>query len=158
MHIEQNMSMDFTNSIANSILIVEDSEDDFYITERTFTKAGLMNKLVRVNSGDEALDFLFCRGDYSRNTQADLPGIILLDLKLPGISGQEVLAQIKTNSRLKKIPVVVSTGSEDPDDIDLCYRAGANGYINKPVNVENFIQAIVRLEDYWFQVNVLPKR
>lgn len=150
--------MDFTNSIANSILIIEDSEDDFYITERTFSKAGLMNKLVRVKTGDEALDYLFCRGAYSDNTRADQPGIILLDLKLPGLSGQEVLGQIKADPRLRKIPVVVSTGSEDPDDIDLCFRAGANGYINKPINVENFIQSVIRLEDYWFQINVLPKR
>ncbi len=140
--------MDLTTSISNSILIVEDSEDDFYITEKTFSRAGLMNKLVRTKTGDETLDFLFQRGDYSRNTPADLPGIILLDLKLPGVSGGDVLKQIKAEPKLRKIPVVVLTGSEDPDDIDKCYEAGANGYINKPVNVENFIQAIVRLKDY----------
>jgi len=150
--------MVITNSIANSILIVEDNEDDFYITERTFSKAGLMNSLVRAKSGDEALDFLFFREAYANNTAADLPGIILLDLKLPGVSGREVLSEIKADPRLKKIPVVVLTGSEDPEDIDRCYQAGANGYISKPVNVENFILAIIRLEDYWFQVNVLPKR
>lgn len=150
--------MNFTNNISNSILIVEDNEDDFYITEKTFIRAGLMNKLTRTKTGDETLDFLFCRGAYSGNTPADMPGIILLDLKLPGVSGREVLAQLKAEPRLKKIPVVVLTGSEDPADIDKCYEAGANGYINKPVNVENFIQAVVRLKDYWFQVNVLPKR
>jgi two-component system, response regulator len=150
--------MVFTNKISNSILIVEDSEDDFYITERTFSKAGLMNSLVRAKTGDEALDFLFCRGAYSYNTPENLPGIILLDLQLPGLSGREVLSEIKANPKLKKIPVVVLSGSDDSEDIDMCYQAGANGYITKPVNVENFIQAIARLQDYWFQINVLPKR
>jgi len=88
----------------------------------------------------------------------NLPGIILLDLKLPGVSGQEVLDEIKSDPKLKKIPVVLLTGSDDPEDVDMCYQAGANGYISKPVNFENFIQAIARLQDFWFQVNVLPKR
>ncbi|HEY0512601.1 MAG TPA: response regulator [Thermoanaerobaculia bacterium] len=136
------------------ILLVEDSPEDYVTTERAFRRSGLKNPIFRCADGDEALDFLFRRG---RHADAPQPGVILLDLNLPGTDGRDVLAEIKADPELKQIPVIVLTTSSDDRDVAACYKAGANSYIQKPVDLDGFMRAIERLNDYWFEVVILPK-
>ena len=142
---------------AQPILIVEDSPEDFEATSRAFRRAGLRNPMLHCASGDDALDFQHRRGEYRDPARAPRPGIILLDLNLPGTDGREVLQEIKKSEPLSAIPVIVVTTSADQRDIDACYRAGASSYIQKPVNLDGFMRAIQRLHDYWFEVVILPR-
>ena len=144
-------------TLSQPILLVEDSPEDFETTERAFRRSGLKNPIYRCADGDEALDFLYRRGRYSDPQKAPRPGVILLDLNLPGTDGREVLNEIKTDPNLKQIPVIVLTTSKDDRDIEVCYRCGANSYIQKPVDLDGFMRAIERLNDYWFEVVILPK-
>jgi two-component system response regulator len=136
------------------ILLVEDSPEDFETTQRAFRRSGLKNPIVRCSDGDEALDFLFRRGDYA---DAPRPGVVLLDLNLPGTDGREVLTEMKADPELRQIPVIVLTTSSDERDVSACYQAGASSYIQKPVDLEGFMRAIERLNDYWFEVVILPR-
>ncbi|MFL6195984.1 MAG: response regulator [Thermoanaerobaculia bacterium] len=136
------------------ILLVEDSPEDYETTERALRRSGLKNPIIRCADGDEALDFLFRRGP---NAEAPRPGVILLDLNLPGTDGREVLSEIKKDPSLKQIPVVVLTTSSDERDVEACYQAGASSYIQKPVDLEGFMKAIERLNGYWFEVVILPR-
>ncbi|HBW36843.1 response regulator [Desulfosporosinus sp. BICA1-9] len=142
-----------TNSL---IIIVEDSPEDYDTTIRAFKKVGMNNKVIRFEMGDECLDYLFGRGKFE-GEKILFPGLILLDLNLPGIDGREVLKIIKSDLNLKKIPVVVLTTSNDIRDIEKCYQLGANSYIQKPVGFEGFINAIIKLKEYWFEISILPK-
>ena len=139
------------------ILLVEDSPEDFEATVRAFNRSGLRNPIIRCEDGDSALDYLHRRGPYASPEQAPRPGVILLDLNLPGTDGREVLQEIKGNEELRQIPVIVLTTSTDDRDVTACYQAGANSYIQKPVDMDGFIRAIERLNGYWFEVVVLPK-
>jgi two-component system response regulator len=139
------------------ILMVEDSPEDFHATIRAFEKAGLANPIIRCEDGDEALSYLFCHGKFAPPAKAPRPGIILLDLNLPGTDGHEVLVAIKNNAELKKIPVIVLTTSCEKSDIDRCYSAGASSYICKPVDLAGLMGAIQRLKDYWFEIVIFPK-
>jgi CheY-like chemotaxis protein len=132
------------------ILIVEDSPDDFEATKRAFTKANLRNAIHRAESGEDALDYL-------RNGARQRPGLILLDLNMPGLDGRKTLEIIKRNRELKKIPVVILTTSNDERDVQACYELGANTYIQKPVDFDGLISAIRRLKEYWFEIALLPK-
>ena len=142
---------------SQTILIVEDNDDDFFATMRAFKKADLANPVRRCTNGDQALDYLFRRGEFSDNGKAPRPGIVLLDLNLPGTDGRQVLRVVKADPDLKKIPVIILTTSRARQDIEKCYADGANSYIQKPVNLEGFVQAIVRLKEYWLEVAILPK-
>jgi CheY-like chemotaxis protein len=139
------------------ILLIEDSPEDTEAMRRAFKKSGLANPLRHCSDGDDALDYLFQRGPYAAPGAAPRPGVILLDLNMPGTDGREVLAEIKKDAQLRLIPVVVLTTSSDERDIDRCYQAGANSYICKPVDLEGFMHAIQLLKDYWFEIVVLPK-
>ena len=116
----------------------------------------LANPIHWCESGDDALDYLHQRRRYA-DIDVDMPGLVMLDLNLPGTDGREVLAEIKAHDSLKKIPVIVMTSSRDQADIDACYRDGANSYVVKPVDLNGFIEAVARLRDYWFQIVVLPQ-
>jgi two-component system response regulator len=140
-----------------SILLVEDSPEDYEATERAFRRAGLKNPIHRCSDGDEALDYLFRRGRYANPATSPKPGIVLLDLNLPGTDGREVLEEIKGNESLRCIPVIVLTTSSDERDIQACYSAGANSYVQKPVDLDGFMKAIERLKGYWFEVVILPR-
>jgi len=140
-----------------TILIVEDSDDDYLITERAFKKAGLNNPVQRCSSGDQALDYLYRRGEFADPAKSIRPGIILLDLNLPGTDGREVLKVLKSDPVLHKIPVIVLTTSSAEQDIQRCYDYGANSYVHKPVDMQGFVAAMTRLKEYWFEVAVLPK-
>lgn len=138
------------------ILIVEDNDYDFDQTVRAFQASRLANPIYRCVNGDDALDYLYRRGDYVDPSSAPRPSIVLLDLKLPGTDGHEVLQVVKADAALRSIPVVMLTTSEDERDIQACYQAGANTYIRKPVTFEGYLEAVQRLEQYWFQIAVLP--
>jgi CheY-like chemotaxis protein len=144
-------------TLSQPILLVEDSPEDFETTERALRKSGLKNPIFRCSDGDEALDFLHRRGRFADPETSPRPGVILLDLNLPGTDGREVLNEVKTDPKLKQIPVIVLTTSKDDRDIEVCYRCGANSYIQKPVDLDGFMKAIERLNDYWFEVVILPK-
>lgn len=140
-----------------AVLLIEDNPLDHEIVERAFKKARLANPIYHCSNGEEALDFLYRRGPYSDPAQAPRPSLILLDLNLSGMDGHEVLREIKENPDLCAIAVIVLTTSKDACDVDRAYRAGANSYIVKPVGFDKFIGAVQRLEDYWFELVVLPK-
>ncbi|HVR07000.1 MAG TPA: response regulator [Thermoanaerobaculia bacterium] len=139
------------------ILLVEDSPEDFETTRRAFRKSGLKNPITLCADGDEALDYLHRRGRFADPASSPRPGIILLDLNLPGTDGRQVLEEIKATENLKQIPVIVLTTSSDERDVNACYRAGANSYVQKPVDLEGFLRAVERLNDYWFEVVILPR-
>jgi len=139
------------------ILLVEDSPEDYEATVRAFKRSGLKNPIYRCEDGENALDFLHRRGPYADPERSPRPGVILLDLNLPGTDGREVLTEIKQDDQLKQIPVIVLTTSNDARDVESCYQAGANSYIQKPVDTEGFVRAIERLNGYWFEVVVLPQ-
>ena len=130
----------------HTILIVEDNDDDYLFTRRAFQMAQCCNPLHRAHDGQEALDFL-------RDTQ---PGMILLDINMPGLNGYDFLEQRNLVPELRRIPVIVLTTSDDPQDIAQCYQMGANSYIHKPVTMQGFVEAIARLKDYWFRISLLP--
>ncbi|MFQ5509942.1 MAG: response regulator [Leptospirillia bacterium] len=138
------------------ILIVEDNPEDLETTRRAFAKAGIVNHLHHCEDGDEALDYLFRRGTFVDRDLYPLPGLILLDLNLPGTDGREVLAEIKGDEHLKTIPVIMLTTSADERDIQACYAAGANSYIQKPVGLEGFVDAVQQLRDFWVGIVLLP--
>jgi CheY-like chemotaxis protein len=140
-----------------AILLVEDSPEDFEATVRALRKAGLANPIFRCVDGDAALDFLSRRGRCADPMAAPRPGIVRLDLNLPGTDGREVLAAVKADPALRGIPVVVLTTSTDERDIDRCYQAGANSYVHKPVDLDGFMRAIQGLKDYWFQIVIVPR-
>lgn len=140
------------------ILLVEDSPEDYETTVRSLKKAGLKNPILRCADGEEALDYLNKRGAYANPDSAPRPGIVLLDLNLPGTDGREVLEEVKRDPSLKTIPIVVLTTSTDERDIEQCYEAGANSYIQKPVDLDGFVQSMTRMKDYWFEVVILPKQ
>jgi two-component system, response regulator len=139
------------------ILIVEDNDIDFRQTQRAFKDLHIANPVFRCVDGEDALDYLYQRGSYAASPTAPRPSMILLDLNLPGTDGRTVLSDIKANPDLRQIPVIVFTTSEAPSDVDACYKAGANTYVKKPVDFPNFIEAMRRLDQYWFQIAVLPK-
>jgi CheY-like chemotaxis protein len=154
--LNQNHDLDHTPN--QPILLVEDSPEDFETTRRAFRKSGLKNPILLCSDGDEALDFLHRRGRFADPAKSPRPGIILLDLNLPGTDGRQVLEEIKSTDALKQIPVIVLTTSSDERDVSACYRAGANSYVQKPVDLEGFLRAIERLNDYWFEVVILPRQ
>jgi two-component system response regulator len=139
------------------ILIVEDNINDAEFTVRTLKKQNLANKIIVVEDGAEALDFIYCRGIYSHRTDLRLPKVIFLDLKLPKVSGLEVLKEIKSNMETKKLPVVILTSSKEDPDIKDAYELGANSYIVKPVAFDAFLHAITNAGLYWLVVNESPK-
>ncbi|MBD2515983.1 response regulator [Nostoc sp. FACHB-973] len=139
-----------------SILLVEDNRADAELTIRALRRGRIGNQVQLLEDGAAALDFIFCQGDYAHRTMTNQPKVILLDLKLPKISGLEVLRQLKSDPRTQMIPVVVLTSSaEDRDMID-SYQFGVNSYIVKPVDFEQFNQAVQQLGFYWVLFNQLP--
>ncbi len=139
-----------------NILIVEDEEAHAALTERAIRKAGHANRVDIVGDGEEALDYLLHRGRYNDENQFPLPGLILLDIKLPGIDGIEVLKQIKSNSILKQIPVIMLTTSKREEDIAVSYLNYANSYLTKPVGFKEFEAKVMQINSYWMELNEPP--
>jgi len=138
------------------ILLVEDNPDDVELTLRAFKKNNILNRVITAKDGAEALDFLFGTGTYAGRELKDLPVVILLDLKLPKIDGMEVLKRIRQDNRTKLIPVVILTSSAEPKDVVNGYSLGANGYVRKPVEFSQFVEAMRHLGLYWLLWNEPP--
>ena len=144
------------NSNEVELLLVEDDPNDVELTLIALRKHKLANKIHVVRDGEEALDFLFCRGQYAERTRNGPPKVILLDLKLPKVSGLEVLKAVKDDPRTRAVPVVVMTSSREQRDMVEGYRLGVNSYIQKPIDFEQFQSTIRDLGYYWLVVNQSP--
>ena len=138
------------------ILLVEDNQDDIALTLRAFSKIHIKNKVITVEDGEEALDYLFCKGKFEGRNILDLPSVVLLDIKLPKVDGFEVLKAIRGNKSTKLLPVVILTSSKEEMDIINGYKLGVNSYIRKPVDFEKFFEAIQTLGVYWLLMNEPP--
>lgn len=138
----------------NIILLVEDNQDDIDLTLRAFNKNKMANKIVVAQDGVQALEYLTSTGAYAENGPEDLPNLILLDLHLPKISGLEVLRALRSNPRTKLLPVVILTSSTEEPDIVASYELGANSYIRKPVDFDDFLKATQQLGMYWLVLNM----
>ena len=139
------------------VLIVEDNPNDAELTLRALRKQNLANNVFVAEDGEEALDFIFCRGRYSQRDKSCPPKVVFLDLKLPKIGGLEVLKEIKSNAETRKVPVVVVSSSREDPDIKTAYELGANSYVVKPVDFDDFVSAMSQLGLYWMIVNEGPK-
>jgi two-component system response regulator len=140
------------------ILLVEDNPDDEALTLRALKKNNILNKVVVARDGIEALDYLFGTGAHAGRDVSNQPQIVLLDLKLPKVDGLEVLRRIRANERTSLQPVVILTTSNEDRDVISSYQLGANSYIRKPVDFEQFMEAIRQLGLYWLVLNVPPPR
>lgn len=138
------------------ILLVEDNPDDVVLTLRALKKNNIMNQVVVAKDGVEALDYLFGTGRYEGRDVNDRPQIILLDLKLPKVDGLEVLKRLREDERTRLLPVVILTSSKEQHDLIEGYSLGANSYIRKPVDFNQFIEAVRHLGLYWLVLNVSP--
>jgi CheY-like chemotaxis protein len=137
------------------ILIVEDDAKDVELTLTALEEYNLANEVVVAHDGAEALDYLYCRGDFKARV-TDNPAVLLLDLKLPKVDGLEVLKQIKSDAKLNMIPVVVLTSSKEEKDMVASYRLGVNAYVVKPVDFHEFVNAIKELGVFWAVINEPP--
>jgi two-component system response regulator len=138
------------------ILLVEDSDDDVELARRAFNKSGIANELVVVGDGEAALDYLFASGAHSGRDPAIMPQVVLLDLKLPGMNGLEVLRRVRADERTKLLPVVVLTTSNEQLDVVGSYNLGANSYVRKAVDFAQFVEAARQLGLYWLVLNEPP--
>lgn len=138
------------------IVLAEDDEDDQLIVRKAFNKARFRSPLQIVDNGRELMDYLKGRGKYQDREAYPMPGLILLDLNMPVMSGEEALAEIKADKKLQHIPVVVLTTSDDQTGINRCYELGANTFITKPVTFSGFLNVVSELQLYWFSLVELP--
>lgn len=138
------------------ILLVEDNPDDEALTLRALKKNNIGNRVSIVRDGAEALDFLFCTGVYAGRDPHDRPQVILLDLKLPKVDGLEVLRRLRADERTQRLPVVILTSSNEEQDILRGYSLGANSYVRKPVDFDQFADAVRQLGLYWLVLNEVP--
>jgi two-component system response regulator len=138
---------------AKTILLVEDNPDDEALTLRALKKHNIQNEVIVVRDGAEALDWLFARGAYAARDATVLPQVVLLDLKLPKLSGLDVLAAVRADARTKRLPVVLLTSSKEEQDVIAGYDLGANSYVRKPVSFGDFAEAIRLLGLYWLVLN-----
>ena len=141
---------------AVEILLVEDNPNDVELTLHALKRNHMTNRVHVVRDGAEALDFLFCTGDYADRNIEEAPMVVLLDLKLPKVDGLEVLRQVKSDPRTKSTPVVVLTSSREERDVVESYRLGANSYIVKPVDFQQFTDAVRNVGLYWTLLNEPP--
>jgi len=144
------------NSENLDILLVEDNQDDLDLALHALRRENLANKILVVRDGEEALDFLFCRGKFAGRSIDRPPKLVLLDLKLPKVDGMEVLKQVKGDPVLKSIPVVIMTSSKEERDLLASYHLGANSYIQKPVDFEQFRSTVKTIGLYWLLINQPP--
>ena len=141
-----------------TILLVEDNPDDVALTLRAFKRSHLMNPIVVVRDGVEALDFLFARGDHASRAAAPLPTLVILDLKLPRLDGLGVLKALRADARTTLLPTVILTSSKEEQDVIAGYSFGANSYVRKPVDFVEFVEAVKVLGLYWLALNQIPPR
>ncbi len=140
-----------------TILLVEDNPDDEALTLRALKKNNIANEVAVARDGVEALDYLFAEGSHAGRDPAQLPEVVLLDLKLPKLDGLEVLKRLRADPRTRRIPVVILTTSSEERDIAASYDLGANSYIRKPVDFDQFLAAVHQLGLYWLLLNEPPR-
>ncbi len=138
------------------ILLVEDNPDDVELTLHAFEEYNISNEIEVVEDGAEALDYLFATGAYAGRDMSEMPAVVLLDLKLPKVDGLEVLRRIRDDDRTKNLPVVILTSSSEEEDLTKSYELGANSYVRKPVNFDQFSEAVRQLGLYWLLLNEPP--
>lgn len=141
---------------SSAILLAEDNAADVALTMRALKKANILNEVVVARDGVEALDYLFCAGKYSGRGPCSLPLVILLDLKMPKVDGLEVLKRVRLDPRTKYLPVVILTSSKEDKDVVAGYEFGCNSYVRKPVDFNQFAEAIRNLGLYWLVINQPP--
>ena len=141
-----------------TILLVEDNPDDEALTLRALKKNNIQNRVVVAHDGVEALDYLFSMGAYAGRDEREIPQVILLDLKLPKIDGLEVLQRVRADERTRILPVVILTSSKEEQDLINGYGYGANSYVRKPVDFNEFVEAVNQLGVYWLLLNEAPPR
>jgi CheY-like chemotaxis protein len=141
-----------------TILLIEDNQDDVDLTIWALKKNNIKNEVTVINDGEEALDYLFGTGKYTKRDLANMPTVILLDLKLPKIDGLEVLRRIRANEHTRLLPVVILTSSKEEQDIISGYSLGVNSYIRKPVDFNQFAEAVRHLGLYWLLLNEPPPK
>jgi CheY-like chemotaxis protein len=137
------------------ILLVEDNPNDIELTVEAFSEFNLANRLVVLNDGVQAMDYLLYRGEY-KNREVEDPAVILLDIKMPRMDGIEVLQEVKNDPHLKVIPVVMLTSSREEPDLKKCYQLGVNAYIVKPVNFKDFYESVKTVGIFWAVLNEIP--
>lgn len=140
------------------ILLVEDNPDDEALTLRALKKNNILNQVIVARDGEEALDYLFCNGKYADRDPSEVPQVVLLDLQLPKINGLEVLKRLRGDDRTRLLPIVILTTSNEERDIISSYESGANSYIRKPVDFNQFMEAVRQLGLYWLVLNEIPGR
>lgn len=138
------------------VLVIEDNLDDFEMTVRALRKSSITNPVLNFETGEESLEYLYQKGRYANNPKHQRPSLILLDINMPGMNGIEVLKNIKNETELKTIPVIMLTTSKGSKDIQSCYDAGANSYMQKPVKFEGFLDAMKTMKNFWFELAVTP--
>ncbi|MEQ9310369.1 MAG: response regulator [Balneolaceae bacterium] len=146
--------MENTNLKLAHILLVEDNEGDILLTLDAFEESNFKSEVSVARNGQEALNFLFKQGNFK---SANKPDLVLLDINIPIFNGHDVLAKIKNDEKLKKIPVIMLTTSSNQKDIDKSYRNHCNSYIQKPLEMESFLKAILKIEEFWLQLSTLSK-
>jgi CheY-like chemotaxis protein len=135
------------------ILLVEDNQDDMDLAMHALKAGKLANRIYVARDGEQALDFLFCRGDFAKRSFSGPPKLVLLDLKLPKVDGMEVLKQVKSDPRTKTIPIVIMTSSKEERDLVASYKLGVNSYIQKPVDFDQFRETVKSIGLYWLVIN-----
>lgn len=146
--------MDINKTV--EILLVEDNDNDAEMALRALKKNNISNKVTRLKDGEEALDFLFCKGDYEGRNIHNLPKVILLDLKMPKVDGLEVLKAVRSNKDTEKVPIVMLTSSREERDVVEGYKLGVNSFIVKPVEFNSFMEAVKDIGIYWVLLNEQP--
>ena len=149
------MIVDGTSAV--DILLADDNENDIELTIRAFKKHRIVNSIQVVRDGKEALEYLFCTARYAHRNMADLPKVVLLDVKMPFVDGIEVLRRIRSDPRTHELPVVMLTSSSLDKDAIECYNLGVNSYIVKPVDFEQFAQTVGQVGMYWVLANQAPE-
>ena len=142
---------------AKTILLVEDNPDDVELTLRAFARSNIQNQVVVASDGEEALDYLFATGTFKDRDPEAMPTVVLLDLKLPKLTGLEVLRRMRADARTRRLPVVVLTSSNEERDIVTSYDLGANSFVRKPVDFAEFLDAARQLGLYWLVLNEPPR-
>jgi two-component system, response regulator len=138
------------------ILLVEDNDDDVQLTLRAFRKSDLVSTVTVVRDGVEALDYLLATGEYASRNPDVMPDLVLLDIKLPRVDGVQVLERLRSHPRTRLIPIVILTSSAEPKDLLTCYTLGANSYVRKPIDFQQFTNALHQIGSYWLQTNQAP--
>jgi CheY-like chemotaxis protein len=138
------------------LLLVEDNRADAELVMRALRKSNFNNKLLWVQDGVEALEFIHCTAAFAERDRHQSPKLILLDLKMPRLNGVDVLRECKADDRTRAIPIVVMTSSNQPRDLEECYRLGVNGYVTKPIEFADLLEAVARIGTYWLLANQVP--